>query len=124
MNAAYALAAAWAIDNRGHQARRDSYAPPDPAHLPTVESVDTRRLPETSVVGTGVRGMAAAIALGFLASFSVHLVNLRMQSQGYSGAEISFSLAAQAMAICSCSFLAHRLVARVGFSRTLPYAAI
>lgn len=68
--------------------------------------------------------LAAASAVGLLASFVMHLLNLRMQALGFSMATISWSVALQAISICVSALVARRIIARVGLRATLTAAAL
>jgi MFS family permease len=68
--------------------------------------------------------IAIAAFIGMLASFSMHLVNLRMQNIGISGSVISLSVAIQALAICISAFAAKSIFERTGLRSMLAAGAI
>ena len=68
--------------------------------------------------------VATAALIGLIASFSLHLVNLRMQNLGIAGSLISLSVAIQALAICISALVAKRIIANQGLRHTLPASAI
>jgi MFS family permease len=86
----------------------------------------TERLPlrKISRADTATWAIAAAAFIGLIASFSMHLINLRMQNLGFAGAAISFSVALQALAICASALAARRMIANVGLRHTLPISSI
>src|SRR5262249_13197507 len=69
-------------------------------------------------------GVAAAAFVGLIATFSMHLVNLRMQNIGISASLISWSVAVQALAICLTALAATPLVARTGLRYTMPASSL
>jgi MFS family permease len=70
------------------------------------------------------QAVAAAAFIGLIATFSMHLINLRMQNLGIAGSLISLSVAVQALAICASALAAKRLIANVGLRFTLPGSSI
>ncbi len=68
--------------------------------------------------------IVAASFVGLIATFSMHLVNLRMHHLGISSALISYSVAIQALTICVAALAGKRLIARAGLRGTLPASSI
>jgi MFS family permease len=69
-------------------------------------------------------GILSASLIGLIASYSMHLVNLRMKAGGFTGSEISLSVALQALGICISVMLGRHIIARIGLKRTIPVAAV
>lgn len=124
MHGAGALATIWGTS--GPHLRRaaaiDRYVPTVPAPgfegPSTVEKSDATAFRRPVLVG-----ITSATLIGIIASYSMHLVNLRMKAGGFTGSEISLSVALQAFGICISVMLGRHIVARVGLKRTIPVAA-
>src|SRR5205085_1996084 len=63
---------------------------------PTVRSVDQESIRPITGIPDLWLAVAAAAFVGLIATFSMHLINLRMQRIGISGSAISWSVAIQA----------------------------
>ena len=97
------------------------YPAPHPKDEPESAALTLRR--GASVDNEAWTVITAAL-IGLIASFSLHLVNLRMQNLGIAGSLISLSVAIQALAICISALVAKRIIANRGLRHTLPASAI
>ncbi|HKF93458.1 MAG TPA: hypothetical protein VKB96_02440, partial [Gammaproteobacteria bacterium] len=79
------------------------YPAPHPKDEPESAALTLRR---GASVDNEAWTVTTAALIGLIASFSLHLVNLRMQNLGIAGSLISLSVAIQALAICISALVA------------------
>jgi predicted MFS family arabinose efflux permease len=101
----------------------DRYVPDIPAPVLDAPGATAERRAATVFRYPALVGITSATLIGLIASYSMHLVNLRMKAGGFTGTEISLSVALQALGICISVMLGRHIVARIGLKRTIPVAA-
>jgi len=108
------------------KAPRDPYVSkyPHPDQEPVKTPAGRQQLRRPARTDNVARTVAIAAFIGLIASFAMHLVNLRMQNLGISGSLISLSVAVQAFAICATALVAKHVIARFGFRCTLPLSSV
>jgi MFS family permease len=110
---------------RHHALSRDAYIPKYPApHAEAGKQPAAQALRRGASIDNEAWTVITAALIGLIASFSLHLVNLRMQNLGIAGSLISLSVAIQALAICISALLAKRVIANRGLQYTLPASAV
>ena len=122
-----AIASFLALWSQSHEGRRsESPAQSGPVAVLTQLVGGTEAPPalRSAAVPTVTLAVVAASFVGLIATFAMHLVNLRMQSLGIAASLISFSVAVQAVAICATALTAKQLIARVGLRFTLPVSSV
>src|SRR5712692_1658107 len=97
--------------SRHREFPRDPYVSNYPAPLQLIEQpAEPIGIQKASRSNTTRRAVTTASFIGLIASFSMHLINLRMQNIELSSSFISASVALQALVICITAFAARTII--------------
>src|ERR1041385_2188303 len=96
---------------RSRDLPKEYYVPKYPApHPQSPSAVVNQQVHQTAQFGNVTWAVVAAAFIGLIATFAMHLINLRMQSLGIAGSLIGMSVAIQAFAICVSALVAKQIV--------------
>ena len=120
-----AIASFLALSSQGREDKRSEVlAHRRPVPIQPASRAEAQPALQAASAPTVTFAIVAASFVGLIATFAMHLVNLRMQSLGIAASLISFSVAVQAVAICVTALAAKQLIARVGLRFTLPASSV